>query len=142
MVRAQQCKTTLPCVLTLISVHMFTKALRAFASRDLKRFPEDENGDVLFGIWKQGTDISDSRTVDFSLIFPTKEQAESMAAKLASREGKVRISYFDAKACWDLCFSVQMVPSWIAISEMEKWLGEVAAKYQGRNDGWGFFSQA
>lgn len=121
---------------------MFEKALRAFARRDLKQFPEDENGDVLFQIWKQGADLSGLRAVDFSLIFPTKEQAELMAARLTARDGKVRVSYFDAKACWDLCFTVKMIPSWLAISEMEDWLGEVAATYQGKCDGWGFFSQA
>ena len=121
--------------------HMFEKVFRPFARRDLNQFPEDENGDVLYGIWKQGTDLAASRTVDFSLIFPMKEQAEAMAAKLSSREGNVKLSYFDAKACWDICFSVKMVPSWTAITEMEEWLGEVAAKHQGKNDGWGFFSQ-
>jgi hypothetical protein len=120
---------------------MFQKASRLFARRDLNEFPEDENGDVLFGLWKQGTDLTNSRTVDFSLIFPAKEQAESMAAKLSAREGNVEVSFFDAKACWDLCFSVQMVPSWTAITEMEEWLSVVAAPHQGKNDGWGFFSQ-
>lgn len=121
---------------------MFERIFRPFVRRDLNQFPEDDNGDVLFGIWKQGTDLTSPRVVDFSLVFPTQGQAESMAAQLASREGKITVSYFDAKACWDLCFSVTMAPSWTAISDMEEWLGSVAAKYRGKNDGWGFFSQA
>jgi hypothetical protein len=119
---------------------MITRLLRSFGRRDRDCFPEDENGDILFGIWKEGGDLSTPRPVDFSLIFLQKQQAEAFAQLLASRKGKIEVSYFEEKRCWDLRFSPIMVPSWANITKMERWLGETVQEYEGENDGWGFLS--
>jgi hypothetical protein len=119
---------------------MMKRVARTFTKRDMTRFPDDENGDILFGIWKRGGDLDAARTVDFSLIFPTEEQAVAFAKELESRNGEVEVSYFEDKECWDLRFSPTMVPSWKNISDTENWLGAAAARYKGKNDGWGFFS--
>ena len=111
-----------------------------FARRDMTLFPDDENGDILFGIWKRGGTLDVPRPVDFSLIFPTEEQAVAFAKDLQSRDGEVEVSYFEEKECWDLRFSPTIVPSWSNISETESWLGAAAEKYEGTNDGWGFFA--
>lgn len=113
---------------------------RMFATRDMTRFPDDENGDILFSIWKHGGDLDAPRPVDFSLIFRTEEQALAFSKDLESRRGEVEVGYFEEKECWDLRFSPTMVPSWKNISDTESWLGAAAAKHEGRNDGWGFFS--
>ena len=119
---------------------MFTKFIRLFAKRDSQQFPDDENGDILYRIWKRGCDLSKPREVDFSMIFPEKVQAEAFAIELRASKGKIEISYFEAKSCWDLRFSPELTPSWMEISKMENSLGEAAVKYRGKNDGWGFFS--
>jgi len=119
---------------------MLKKVSRLFAARDSARFPDDENGDILYGIWKDGGDLDTPRQVDFSLVFPTREQANTFAQQLSGRKGEVEVSYFEAKSCWDLRFSPTLIPSWQKISEMEAWLGETAEKLEGRNDGWGFFA--
>lgn len=121
---------------------MITKLLRSLSKRNPQDFPSDENGDILFRIWKRGADLSTLRTVDFSLIFPTKEQADRFATKLKLEEAEVdiKVSYFEAKTCWDVRFSPRLIPSWRNITEMEERLARSSEAFDGRNDGWGFFS--
>lgn len=119
---------------------MLKQLARVFARRDKDRFPDDENGDILFGIWKRGGDLDEPRPVDFSLLFPSRSQADAFAETLSSQSGDVEVSYFEAKECWDLRFSPVLAPSWKEISRVESWLGREAQKFSGRNDGWGFFS--
>ena len=38
-------------------------------------FPDDENGDVLRLMLKNGDDLSAPREIDFSVIFPTEDAA-------------------------------------------------------------------
>lgn len=118
---------------------MLKKLLRMLTPRNLVRFPGDENGNILYAIWKAGDDLEAPRSVDFSLLFPSEEQAHAFARELSSR-GEVEVSYFLEKQCWDLRFSPVMVPSWNNISEAEVSLGKAASNYEGSNDGWGFFS--
>jgi len=118
---------------------MLKKISRIFSRRDLDRFPEDENGDILFRIWKRGCELDTPRTIDFSLVFPSQEQALAFASEL-QLPGEVEVKFYEEEQCWDLRFSPIMVPSWTNISENEARLGEAAAKHEGKNDGWGFFS--
>jgi hypothetical protein len=43
--------------------------------RDFDKFPDDENGDILWDIHSRGNDLTERREVDFSVIFPTEEAA-------------------------------------------------------------------
>ena len=134
------CTNARSCNQSAFRLPMLTKLLRTFANRDPQTFPDDENGDILFSIWKSGTDISTSRTVDFSIIFPTEELARSFAATLKPQRAEVEVCHFEAKNCWDVRFSPKLIPSWKNITESEERLSASAREFDGKNDGWGFFS--
>ena len=118
---------------------MFKSILRSLSPRDKSLFPADENGDILYGIWKEEGDLKNPRTVDFSITFPTEKAAQNCAAVLDQKAGAIEVSYFEEKSCWDILFSVRMVPSWKNITEMEQILEKKAAPFNGANDGWGFY---
>jgi hypothetical protein len=60
--------------------------------RDVARFPQDENGDVLWLIAKRGADLTAAREIDFALVFPTKEAALKFGIFALQTEAKVSFS--------------------------------------------------
>ncbi len=111
--------------------------------RDFKQFPDDENGDVLWRMKQHGDNLSVAREVDFSVIFPTEEAALNFAVHLLKNEQKVSFSKYpeNDEMPWQVQAHPFMVPTHEAISGYEAQLGEDAAKFDGRNDGWGSMQQ-
>jgi len=112
-------------------------------SRDYARFPDDENGDVLWGMSQQGDDLDKPREVDFSVIFPSEEAALKFAVHLLRNDQKVSFSAYDGNQ--DLPWQVQahayMIPTHGNITGYENQLAQDAEPLGGRNDGWGCFAQ-
>lgn len=112
-------------------------------SRDLALFPDDENGDVLWNMQEDGDNLSTSREVDFSVIFPSEEAALKFAVQLLRDEQKVSFSKYDGndELPWQVQAHPVMEPTHENIIGYEEQLAEAAAKYGGRNDGWGSMQQ-
>lgn len=112
-------------------------------NRDLSLFPDDENGDVLWNMQEDGDDLSIPREVDFSVIFPTEDAALKFAVLLLKDEQKVSFSKYDGndELPWQVQAHPIMEPTHENITGYEAQLAEEAAKYGGRNDGWGSMQQ-
>lgn len=112
-------------------------------NRDYAKFPDDENGDVLWRMAKEGDDLSVPREVNFSVIFPTEEAALKFAVHLLRNEQKVSFSPYEEhdELPWQVEAHPVMVPSYKNISGYEIQLEKTAARLGGRNDGWGCFAQ-
>lgn len=114
-------------------------------SRDLIKFPQDENGDVLLHMHSSGDDLSTTREVDFSVVFSTEQQALEFAAVVLRAGHKVQLRrQLDHRGprSWDITVSTHMVPTHLEVTEFEQFLEDTAAVYGGSNDGWGCFAQA
>lgn len=112
-------------------------------ARDLKQFPDDENGDVLWNMHSDGDNLATPREVDFSVIFPTEEAALQFAVHMLKNEQKVSFSAYEGndEMPWQVQTHPVMEPNHENISGYESQLAEDAAKYGGRNDGWGAMQQ-
>ena len=106
-------------------------------------FPDDDNGDVLRRLQKNGDNLAKPRDVDFTVVFATEESAQECAKHFVGRGYKVSIgnSGCATDLSWDVIVTKHMVPSHSGITQFEEELQEIAEGLGGRNDGWGCFSQ-
>ncbi|PWF47604.1 ribonuclease E inhibitor RraB [Massilia glaciei] len=111
--------------------------------RDCKQFPYDENGDVLLRMKENGDNLSKSREIDFSVIFPTEDAALKFAIHLLKNDQKVSFSSYDGddEMPWQVAAHPFMEPTHENITGYENQLGDDAATFGGRNDGWGSMQQ-
>ena len=112
-------------------------------ARDLKLFPDDENGEVLWGMAQDGDDLTLSREVNFSVIFPSEDTALKFAVQLLRNDQKVSFAPYEDhdELPWQVEAHPVMVPTHENISGYENLLAEEAKKFGGRHDGWGCFAQ-
>jgi hypothetical protein len=114
-------------------------------SRDLNKFPQDENGEVLWRMHSSGDDLSKIREMDFSVVFSTEKQALDFLVAVLLAGHKVQLRRFKEQPdglTWDVTISTHMAPTHLHVTEFEQLLADTAAAYGGRNDGWGCFAQA
>lgn len=112
-----------------------------FGKRDAALFPDDENGDVLFGIAVRGGDLITPKEVDFCHVFPSEFAARSFASGLPD-SGEVAMEPYDGAAgfTWQVRVTRRMIPTHRNITAHEAQLAVLASRHEGRPDGWGFFS--
>lgn len=109
----------------------------------LSDFPDDDNGDALRRMQAGGDDFSKLRTVDFSVVFPSKRAAEDFASRFRQLGHEVSVEESDSvpDLPWDVTVKNHMALSHSGISEFEDRLEATANPLGGRNDGWGCFRQ-
>ncbi|HCU67368.1 MAG TPA: ribonuclease E inhibitor RraB [Rheinheimera sp.] len=104
----------------------------------MSQFPDDGNGDMLQALADAGVDLSKSLELDFYLVFPDKQKAETALNALTALDegGEVELNFNDLEQ-WELIVSLNMVPDHAAITAKEAELDKFAKKFGGYNDGWG-----
>jgi hypothetical protein len=87
-----------------------------------------------------GDDLSVVRPVYFQFALPSLELANKFAEEIAEPSLTVDVSEEGhgpvAELPWDVNVTVEMKPELASISEFECSLGQKAAVYYGRADGW------
>lgn len=111
--------------------------------RDFSDFPDDENGNILWGMAKDGDKLQVPREVNFSVVFPSEQSAMTFAVHLLRNGQKVSCSEYDGKKgfSWQVEAHPVMAATYENISGYEQLLGDDAKSLGGINDGWGCFSQ-
>jgi hypothetical protein len=108
-----------------------------------KRFPDDENGNVLRRMHENGDDLAKARDIDFTVALPDKAAAQRVGDhfhKLGYRVSANR-SQSATGLPWDVVVIKFMLPTHAGIGQFEEELQRVAATHGGRNDGWGCYQQ-
>ena len=105
-------------------------------------FPDDENGDVLRRMQAAGDDLSRPREVQFSVVFSTSISAEQFAEHVRGLGYRVSVEFAETVEDypWDVLVTKKMLPSHAEIAKFEELLQSIASPLNGRNDGWGCFS--
>jgi len=111
--------------------------------RDYTKFPNDENGNVLWRMLEDGDNLSKPREIDFSVIFSTEEAALQFAVHLLHSDQKVSFSEYAEhdELPWQVQVHPVREPTYENITGFENQLGADAAEFGGRNDGWGSMAQ-
>ncbi len=101
-------------------------------------FPHDETGELLRLMQEQGDDLSMARDIDFFLLFDTKEQAETFAARAdLGPEFRVRTGRYEKTSKWQACLTVLMMPVYAELVAVEKQVDHLGRQHGGYADGWG-----
>lgn len=102
-------------------------------------YPNDETGQVLTEMQEAGIDLSIIHPIVFFQLFENKQQAQAMADHLAEKAPDMLISLHPDQIpnVWDLDCTVNMLPDHSAILAQEAQFAQIAAKFNGYNDGWG-----
>ncbi len=102
-------------------------------------FPNDETGQVLAEMQSGGIDLAVEHKVVFFQLFENKEQAMAMAEHLKEKVPDISLELHpdETPNVWDLDCTLTMVPSYEAIVAQEAQFEQIAAKFNGYNDGWG-----
>jgi len=111
--------------------------------RDFTKFPDDDNGDVLWNMQRDGDNLAVAREIDFSVVFPTEDSALEFAVLLLRNDQKVSFSAYEEseEMPWQVQAHPTMEPTHENISGYEAQLAEDAARFGGQNDGWGSMQQ-
>ena len=107
-------------------------------------FPDDDNGNVLRRMLRGGDDFAKPRDIDFSIVFPSDSAAKEFGNHFVQLGFKVSVekSNCEPELPWDVTVTKYMLPTHAGITEFEETLEAVAARFGGRNDGWGCFRQS
>lgn len=106
--------------------------------RDLSKYPNDENGNVLWHLAKKGFNLEGEAEVRFAMIFPEFDNALKFGVFLLRHEYRVKVHPLEDRAGYagELLVDIFMDVSHEEITGAEEWLKENSASIGGVNDGW------
>ena len=106
-------------------------------------YPNDSNGEALRRMEAQGDDLSLSRNLEFTVVFPSETAAEQFANqfRMLGYAASVELSETVKDFPWDVIVVKKMVPLHEQIGAFEDSLQRAAEGLGGHNDGWGCFSR-
>lgn len=108
-------------------------------TRDFEKFPEDDNGNLLWQMHEDGDDLDEIHELEFSMYFKTQELAEKCAISLLLEEQKISL-YLDEEVQpneWVITIYVNLFPEYEDIVDLEQWFTKIAEQFDGEYDGWG-----
>jgi hypothetical protein len=100
-------------------------------------FPNDENGDVLRRMEKNGDKLDISRNIDFYFKFRSMDAAQDFVShEIVTRNGfTFEVNKTDSGV--DVVAIKEMIPTYDNITTTEDDLGDAVICYGGEPDGWG-----
>jgi len=108
-------------------------------NRNTNEFPDDSAGDALWAMSHNGDDLTQSREIEFTVVFPTEKEALSFGETLLFNRQKVLLC--DSKESDDYPFEivvfVELEPTHQNITDYQELLAQYATPLSGLNDGWG-----
>ena len=104
----------------------------------IENIPDDVDGDVLRRMRANGDSLTQSRPINFSVLFPTQDAARRFCDVMEDYDVAVTCESLDDD--WDVTVTRDMVPDHAAITGMEHWITIHAEPLGGGNDGWGCFN--
>ena len=106
--------------------------------RELTLFPEDETGNMLWQLLNEGVDLNQPVEIEFSMVFPTQQQALNFGHILLENNQKISFSPYDAHAThkWEITAYPPMSLTYQNILGYQQLLESHSEDYSGIFDGW------
>lgn len=102
-----------------------------------KKFPNDEDGQVLKMLYKQGVDFKEQQNVDFSVAVPDKKSGEAVLTILRTDGFDCELEQDDETDEWTCYCFIKMLLNYEDIIDIQKRLDELSKPHGGYADGWG-----
>ncbi|MCA9046963.1 MAG: ribonuclease E inhibitor RraB [Planctomycetaceae bacterium] len=103
-------------------------------------FPNDENGQVLRGLFESGDPLTEPREINFHFTFPTRGEAIGFIEVLDYADIRLELSWYVEGECWQVTVVKFMLPDHKALTDLENRLIEISQPLGGKAEGWGCFS--
>jgi len=100
-----------------------------------RTFPEDPDGDALFQVAAQGSDLSQPMEIDFVVAVPSESAAKAVA-RSAGTAGYVTEIAADEDGELVVYCTRSMVASYEGVVNAQEELAQLAAPHGGETDGW------
>ncbi len=107
-------------------------------NRDYQKFPDDDNGNVLWQMFEDGDDLSQPHEIEFLLAFKQQKDAQACALYLLDQEQKISLQQDDQNEPneWSVSVYILIEPEYEDIVDLETWLSKIALEFQGEYAGW------
>jgi len=107
--------------------------------RNFKEFPDDSAGEALWAMKLRGDDLTKSREIEFTVVFPTENEAMSFGESLLLNRQKVLLCDSNESDGYpfEIVVYVELTPTHQSIAEYQELLEQYALPLNGLNDGWG-----
>lgn len=113
-------------------------------TRDYQQFPDNDNGNLLWQMFEDGSDLNEPYEVEFTIVFEQQQHADQCALHLLHQEQKISLYQEDQQEdqthLWVLNIHINMILEHDDLVDLEEWLGRIAEQFSGRYDGWGCMS--
>ncbi|MGM0924054.1 MAG: ribonuclease E inhibitor RraB [Bacillota bacterium] len=100
------------------------------------KFPNDEDGQVLQTLYRNGFDFSRTHIVEFFIAVPNKKIGDELLIILTNEGYKSELGYSDEIQEWTCYCIKEMFVTYENIVEMEKTLNSLSNPLGGYTDGW------
>ena len=110
--------------------------------RDLKKFPDDDNGNVLWEFRTNGDALTEPREIDFTVILPSEDAAIEFSVICLRSGFKVEMEEAAEEERqedglnWNVTVYTHAIPTHSDITALEQSLNERAEPFGGRASGW------
>ncbi|MGD6968588.1 ribonuclease E inhibitor RraB [Rossellomorea vietnamensis] len=102
-----------------------------------KKFPNDEDGQVLKMLYKQGVDFNKPQSVDFFIGIPDSESGNALLTALRNDGFSCELEQDEETKEWTLYCYVEMLLIHEDIVNVQRRLDELSDPFGGYTDGWG-----
>jgi hypothetical protein len=108
----------------------------------IDRLPQDADGDALRRLIATGSDISKKMEIDFAVHVADRSTGLAFAAVVEQMGFRTDVQQGGKTGKWT-CYCIRtMIPSYDAIIDVQKTLGDIGRPYNAKPDGWGSFGNA
>lgn len=107
-------------------------------TRDEQLFPHDNVGDALWQMLSNGDDLNREREFEFSVIFPSEQQALKFGQLLLENNQKLSFCPYQGSEDypWEITAYPYMAASYENIAAYQELLTSSSAQFAGVYDGW------
>lgn len=102
-----------------------------------KKFPNDEDGQVLKMLYKQGVDFNEPQDVEFFIAVPDKQSGEAVLKSFKDDGLICELEQDDETEEWTCYCLMKMLLNYEEIIDIQKRLDGLSIPYGGQTDGWG-----
>jgi hypothetical protein len=105
--------------------------------RDLTLFPEDNIGNALWQMLNEGDDLNQAREIEFSVIFPSEEQALKFGQLLLENNQKLSFCPYEGNPefPWEITAYPYISASHENIAAYQELLSSSSVPFNGEYDG-------
>jgi regulator of RNase E activity RraB len=105
----------------------------------MEPIPNDETGEALREILKNGSDLTRPMEIDFFVAVPSKKTGNQVALKAKALGFKISVEQDDETGDWTCYCTKTLIPEYSKVVKIEKQLSSISKVYGGYSDGFGSY---